>query len=226
MAIEIFDWFLDLFTPRAPVPTSIPALILESEKRIKAAIKEDGDKTRAKVQEDGSATRDAMQENHQEAIALLLKQHREQLAVLDQIIELLFEIIDLLTEPNLPPPQPGEVTLIFTKETTTVPNMILFNVPMPDLALPNDIATRKLHVVVQQADGEHVIDLEATATDTVIENDDFKAVQDTDITGSLIDVDDAGNASPARTFTVTANDSFAPPEPGEFGPVMTGEVIE
>jgi hypothetical protein len=43
------------------------------------------------------------------------------------------------------------------------------------------------------------------------------------VEGQLVDIDDAGNRSEARTFSFVLADTIAPAQPGEVGLKVTGE---
>jgi len=51
----------------------------------------------------------------------------------------------------------------------------------------------------------------------------LEAPEATELTLTLVDVDDAGNKSEPRVQTVTLVDNLAPPQPGEMGVQVTAE---
>jgi hypothetical protein len=108
-----------------------------------------------------------------------------------------------------PPPQPGTVTLIVTGESDMALQYKL-TLPTPTVS---DVTTRKL--TVNGNTTEHAV--------AVVEVEGFEGEQGAEVAGTLVDVDDAGNESVPSAFTFTLTDTFAPPEPGAVGIVVTGE---
>jgi hypothetical protein len=53
----------------------------------------------------------------------------------------------------------------------------------------------------------------------------LQAENGTIVTGTLRDLDDAGNKSPAREFSLTVSDTNAPPMPGEVVLEITNEAV-
>lgn len=102
--------------------------------------------------------------------------------------------------------------------------MLKFDVPLPAVDTANantkGLTTRKLTVTI--ADGEPISVDADPATEAV---SDARFVGDADATVllSLVDVDQSGNASPAREVTGTLTDTIPPPQPGEFGLRVTGQ---
>lgn len=96
---------------------------------------------------------------------------------------------------------------------------ILFQVVLPPKSAA-DVVRREL--LVSFADGTEDL-IELAASDTVSET--FKGDQDSEVTVSLVDIDDAGNRSEASVATFTLLDSVAPPAPGELGIQVTGEEL-
>ena len=56
-----------------------------------------------------------------------------------------------------------------------------------------------------------------------LETGEFTGLDNDSVTGSLVDIDDAGNRSEPRDFDFILLDTIAPPRPGELGLRVTGE---
>lgn len=113
---------------------------------------------------------------------------------------------------------PGPLRLVITGEDPMA-DKILFQVVLPPKSAA-DVVRREL--LVSFADGTEDL-IELTASDTVTEN--LKGDQDSDVTLSLVDIDDAGNRSEPSVATFTLQDTVAPPQPGELGIKITGEEV-
>lgn len=90
------------------------------------------------------------------------------------------------------------------------------------LLLPNpgasDVVARKL-VVVNGNNEPQQLDLPGDSMETL----EMEGQDNDVVSGTLEDIDDAGNVSPAREFSFILTDTIAPPQPGEIGLVVTGE---
>ena len=80
-----------------------------------------------------------------------------------------------------------------------------------------DVVSRVLTVNVGEDTGVYEL-----AAD-VVETQEFECADNTEVTGTLADVDDAGNVSEPREFAFVVVDNLAPPMPGELGVKVTGE---
>lgn len=94
--------------------------------------------------------------------------------------------------------------------------MLKFVLVLPE-AGASDVVSREVRFSVGTELYETV--LEGTA----VETQEFSGNDGDAVTGSLVDVDDAGNKSEAREFVFTLVDNLAPPQPGEVGLRVTGE---
>lgn len=110
--------------------------------------------------------------------------------------------------------KPGLVYVLVTSEES---GMLKFKVVLPSPGAA-DVVVRELTVKIGDAeattvklDGAAMESAEATGEDNTV------------VSGSLTDVDDAGNRSPVRLFEGTLTDTLAPPQPGELAIVITGE---
>lgn len=90
-------------------------------------------------------------------------------------------------------------------------NMLIgkFVLPAPGAA---DVVKRVLTVAVNG--GEPVEDSYAG---DALESNEYSFEDGAEVTGSLVDIDDAGNASQPSEFSVTVTDTIAPPQPGVVG---------
>lgn len=115
---------------------------------------------------------------------------------------------------NLRLKKPGKV-LITIKDGEK--GMLKFVLDLP-VAGAADVVARELTVVV---DG--VTSVESLAGDAVA-SAEYSGVDNAVVTGSLVDVDDAGNRSEASNFSYVLVDTIAPPAPGAVGMRVTAEV--
>lgn len=82
----------------------------------------------------------------------------------------------------------------------------------------HDVVSRRLTVYVDGA-GPTVIDLDAG----VVEYEGFEGVHGSVVSGSLVDIDAAGNESLPSEFSFTLVDTFPPPMPGQVGVKVVGQ---
>lgn len=136
-------------------------------------------------------------------------------------------IADVVDQPNDPPPTPGMGSVEFTGEEHSIiggieVDLIKFKVTVPEEATP-DVVRRDVQVTL--ADGS-VLDGSVPGRDAGATGE-FKGEQDSVVSVSIWNVDDAGNRSAEpRTFSATLLDTVAPPMPGEAGIETTGEEHE
>ena len=109
---------------------------------------------------------------------------------------------------------PGFVFLKVVREEN---EMLFFTLALPP-AGASDVVKRQLVVTVGSGDTQ-TIDL--NGTDTV--SPELSGADNDTVVGTLVDTDDAGNASPAREFSFVLTDTLAPPQPGELGITITRE---
>lgn len=112
-------------------------------------------------------------------------------------------------------PRPGLVGLSVLSQGES--GMLKFVLTMPEKGA-SDVVSRELTVSVDGA--EPVV---FTLTGDVVESQEFEAADGAAVTGTLVDVDDAGNKSEAREFTFVLVDTIAPPQPGEVGVKVVSE---
>lgn len=112
------------------------------------------------------------------------------------------------------PPMPGPITITLVSEDGT---MLVYDVTLP-AAGAADVVSRELTVTLGDGDATLI----ALPADCVL-YPGLRVEQDTPVSLSLEDVDDAGNHSPARVLTFTAADTLAPPQPGEMGVTLVAE---
>lgn len=106
------------------------------------------------------------------------------------------------------------VTDKFKKGTKT---MLRFKLLLPAPGA-SDVVARKL-VVVNGNNEPQQLDLPGDSLETL----EMEGQDNDVVSGTLEDIDDADNVSPAREFSFVLTDTIAPPQPGEIGLVVTGE---
>lgn len=114
------------------------------------------------------------------------------------------------------PPKPDGISFLISEKEN---GMLKFVLTLPQAGAA-DVVARKLTVKVGEADAVK-FDLAAD----VVELEGFECEDNTEVTGSLVDVDDAGNESAASEFSFVIVDTFPPPQPGEVGVKVTGESV-
>jgi hypothetical protein len=82
----------------------------------------------------------------------------------------------------------------------------------------HDVVTREFTVEHGEVTGTKTFD--GTATDF----GEIVVPQDSEVTLTLVDIDDAGNRSEPAVVTFTALDTIPPAKPGEFGVTLLREV--
>lgn len=132
------------------------------------------------------------------------------LYLINSRLKFICKLIERLTRP----PRPKLVTLIVSEKEN---GMLKFVLSLPQAGAA-DVVARKLVVKVGEAEAV-AFELAADA----FESQEFICADSTLVSGSLVDVDDAGNESPASEFSFVIVDTIAPPQPGEVGVRVTGE---
>lgn len=112
-----------------------------------------------------------------------------------------------------PPAMPGVMHTILTAEEN---DMLLFDVMLPAPGA-TDVVKRELTLTFEGQEPQ-VLELAGAATQV-----SSKGPQDTKLTLSLVDIDDAGNRSDARVQDALLADVIPPAQPGEMQIVVTGE---
>lgn len=131
------------------------------------------------------------------------------LSVSKQILEELKQIRKLLGKR-----EPGLVFLKLVKEES---EMLFFNLVLPAPGA-SDVVKRELVVSIAGADAR-TFELTGDAT----ASEELSGADNDSVVGTLVDIDDAGNRSPAREFSFVLVDTIAPPAPGEVGLTVTRE---
>lgn len=111
--------------------------------------------------------------------------------------------------------KPGRVYLRVLREGANGMLTFILNLPEKSAA---DVVSRELSVSVAGAEAE-VLSVAADATSS----QEFTAEQGATVSGSLVDIDDAGNRSQPREFSFVLADTIAPPQPGDVGLEVTSE---
>lgn len=114
---------------------------------------------------------------------------------------------------------PGPVLIHFAGESS-MPDLISFRLSLPAPSAP-DVVTRE--ILISFADGSTAT---RTYAGTSRETDIFEGPQDTEIFGSLTDIDDGGLRSLPREFSFALLDTVPPPQPGAVGIEVVGETQE
>jgi len=99
-------------------------------------------------------------------------------------------------------------------------DILTFKVQLPaPPAEPNDIVNGQLTIQIGTADPQVII-----TTKDQLEVEGLSGEQDTTVSLSFVYIDDSGNVSTEpSTVVATLVDTFAPPDPGALGVVVTGE---
>lgn len=116
------------------------------------------------------------------------------------------------------PAMPGILRLAVYSEESDMLKFKLTPIPAPGAP---DVVRRELTVTV--ADGAPTL-IELAPDQTEATSDTFVGNDNDRVLTSLVDIDDAGNRSPAREQEFTLTDTIAPPEPGAIGLEVTEEV--
>lgn len=112
-------------------------------------------------------------------------------------------------------PKPGLLSL---KVLNGEGLMLKFVLMLPEKSAA-DVVVRELTYSLAGSDPT-TVNLNGSATQSA----EMLANDNEVITGNLVDVDDAGNRSPARDFSFTIVDTIAPPLPGALGVMVLEEV--
>lgn len=133
----------------------------------------------------------------------------QQEVILDIIETRFAEIETLLYDLLLRSGHAVNIRIIPTGEKVMA-DKLLFNLILPPKAAP-DVVERE--VVIKIGDVETQLNI--PGDQTLIEA--YEGDQGALVTVSLIDIDDAGNRSPASVATIELLDTFPPPAPGQIG---------
>lgn len=101
--------------------------------------------------------------------------------------------------------------LVFLKVVREEDEMLFFNLALP-AAGAADVVSRQVVVTIGTGSPQT---LSLAATDLV--TPELSGNDNDTVVGTLVDTDDAGNASPAREFSFVLTDTIAPAQPGEVG---------
>jgi hypothetical protein len=109
------------------------------------------------------------------------------------------------------PPRPGRPSLGHKKEISVDKFEITFALPPPAAA---DVVNRELTISITGVDSPIVQNLNGAAR----ESDRVQFDEDAELSVTLVDIDNAGNRSPASAaFVYRVVDDVAPPAPGAVG---------
>ncbi len=143
---------------------------------------------------------------------------------IDEVITLLKdirEVLFLISLKTIPPGPLGyKIVGEIPKKGEEMADIIVYDVNLPALDVPNDVVSRELTVVTG---GETTVHNVGPA-DTVVAG--LQAEQDATVDLTLVNIDDSGNRSGPSLFSFVAVDTIAPPVPGNLGVVIVDEVID
>ena len=100
---------------------------------------------------------------------------------------------------------------------TGVDGMLVFKFVLPAPGA-SDVTERRLNFTIGDAEP-----ISVTLEGGALESGEYQGQQGVSVNGSLVDVDDAANASDPRDFAIVLADTIAPPQPGEVGVTVTSE---
>lgn len=89
-------------------------------------------------------------------------------------------------------------------------DFITYKATLPEVPAGTDVVSQEFTV---EANGSSVLTETITVGGTP---SNFEVPQDSNVTATLVYIDDAGNRSEARVLAFVATDAFAPAEPGEI----------
>lgn len=117
------------------------------------------------------------------------------------------------------PPQPGPLVIKKIREDFSMADKLGYTIALPAAGAP-DVVERTLTVTVDGVGTEDImLGMEVTEHEVIVD-------QDKAVTVSLVDTDDAGNASEPSMLEFVATDSVAPPAPGAMGVTSIREIFE
>ena len=138
------------------------------------------------------------------------------LTILNRLLKAILELTKAIQD-NTKAQRLKRPALVFLQLTREVNEMLFFTLELPE-AGASDVVTRKLSLKIGSAEA---VSLELAVGETAPE---FSGNDNDVVEGSLVDVDDAGNASEPSNFSYVLTDTIAPPAPGQVGLKVTREV--
>lgn len=114
--------------------------------------------------------------------------------------------------------KPGPVKVQIVGEEPM--DVMIYNVELPP-AVSHDVVARKLTVA---REGVSPVEIDLPKDALLVEN--LTGPQDSVVTLSLVDIDDAGNESEPSVATFTLVDNIPPAKPGEIAIAIVGEIHE
>lgn len=129
--------------------------------------------------------------------------------LLERLVVLASEILKVLRLRK-----PGMVFIRIYKEEGGV---MKFKLTLPSPGA-KDVVSRKLTVAIGTD-----TPIEAALDGAALESLEMSASDGATVSGSLVDVDDAGNVSDPSTFSFIITDTIPPPAPGVVGLVITSD---
>lgn len=113
--------------------------------------------------------------------------------------------------------KPGKVFLLLKREEDS---MLKFVLVLPEIGAA-DVVKRQ---VALQIGSEEPQNLEIGPDE--LETQEFSGSDGDIVSGSLVEVDDAGNSSEPRDFEFVLTDTLVPPQPGQLGLRVTEETSD
>lgn len=101
--------------------------------------------------------------------------------------------------------------LVFLKVVREEDEMLFFTLALPEPGAA-DVVSRQVIVTVGTGEPQT---LNLSGSDLV--TPELSGADNDTVIGTLVDTDDAGNASPAREFNFVLTDTIAPAQPGDVG---------
>jgi hypothetical protein len=114
--------------------------------------------------------------------------------------------------------RPSLVFLVVTGESMKGhTKMLKFKLVLPAPGA-SDVVSRKLTVAI-----DNVVVANELLDGAALESPEYEGADEAAVSGTLVDTDDANNASEPREFSFVLTDTIPPPQPGAIGLVVTGE---
>ena len=115
------------------------------------------------------------------------------------------------------PPMPGALSLVVISQENS---MLQFKLsPLPPGSAP-DVVTQEVSTTI--AGGDPIVRTVPVAQ-TELTDPGFEGEENAAVDTSLVNIDGAGNRSPAHVQAFVLEDNQSPPEPGDIGLVVTGQ---
>lgn len=158
-------------------------------------------------------------------LALAIRQHSatqtglgSELSRITRVLEGIRKELEELNS-HWPPNRPGLLTLRMLAERMDGMLTFVVTVPAEPESQAAEVVSREASVTV----GDGLTQTSALEGSGDAEVGPFEGAQDTAVTVSVVNIDDAGNRSEPRTQSFVLVDTIPPAAPGEIGLRVTGE---